>query len=87
MASQEPVTKRRKGSTAHPIRVRVQDGGIRQTRISYEAHPGLCIYDETITMLERMNCADISDDEEEESSEETSDDVASKDDERKRPAS
>ncbi len=70
-----PVKKRRKGSTAHPVQV--QDGGIRHTRISFEAHPSLFIFDDIITMLERMNCADISDGEE--SSEEISDNVASKD--------
>ncbi len=44
--------------------VQVQDRGIRQTRVSYEAHPSLLIYDDILSMLERMNCADISDDEE-----------------------
>jgi len=74
--SPRPEKRRnRKGSTAHPVQV--QDGGIRHTRISFEAHPSLFIYDNIITMLERMNCADISD--EEESSEEISDNVASKD--------
>ena len=65
--------------------VQVQDRGIRQTRISYEAHPSLLIYDDILSMLERMDCADISDDDdEEESSEEISDDATSKN-EKKRP--
>ncbi len=81
MTSQGPVTKRREGSAAYPVR------GVRQTRISFEAHPSLSINEETITMLERMDCADISDDEEEEeSSEKISDDAARKD-EKKRLAS
>ena len=84
MTSQGPVAKRRKGSSAHPVLV--QDGGIRQTRISFEAHPSLLIYDDIISMIERMycDCADISDDEEEESSEEVSDDAASKDEKKRR---
>ena len=83
ITSQGPVKKRRKGSTAHPIQV--QDRPIRQTRISYEAHPNLLIYDDILSMLERMDCADISDDDdEEESSEEISDDATSKN-EKKRP--
>ena len=84
ITSQGPVTKRRKGSNAHPIQIK--DGGIRQTRISYEAHPSLLIYDDILSMLERMDCADISDDDDdddddEESSEEKeiSDGAASKD--------
>ena len=74
---QGPV-KRRKGSKAKPVQV--QDGrwGIRQTRISFEAHPSLIIDDEIICMLEQMDCADISDDEDDEDpNEEASDGAAS----------
>ena len=77
---QGPVTKRRRGSKVQPIQVQADGGGgIRQTRISYEAHPNLFMYDEIIRMLEQMDCADVSDDEDEESksSDETSDDAAS----------
>ena len=83
---QGPVTKRRRGSKVQPIQVQADGGGgIRQTRISYEAHPNLFMYDEIIRMLEQMDCADVSDDEDEGPSEETSDDAASiSKDERKR---
>ena len=88
---QGPFTKRRKGSTAQPILVQADGGGgIRPTRISFDADPSLFMYDEIIRMLEQVDCANISDDEDEESklSEETySDDAASTSkgkDERKR---
>ncbi len=73
---QGPATKRRKGSNAQPVQV--QDGGTRQTRLAFEAHPRLLIYDDIIRMFEQTNCADISDDEDEgteESNNEISDEV------------
>ena len=75
---QGPVTKRRRGSNAQPIQVQTDGGGgFRQTRISYEAHPSLFMYDEILCMLEQMDCTGVSDDEDEGPSEETSDDAAS----------
>ena len=75
---QGPVTKRRRGSKVQPIQVQANGGGgIRQTRISYEAHPSLFMYDEIIRMVEQMDCTGVSDDEDEGPSEETSDDAAS----------
>ena len=63
MTSSGPVTKRRKGSTAHPIPIRVQDGDIRQTRISFEVeahpHPSLLIDEDIISMIERIQCQAI----------------------------
>ena len=76
---QGPFTKRRKGSTAQPIMVQADGGGgIRPTRIAFDADPSLFMYDEIIRMLEQVDCAKISDDEDEESklSEETSSDDA-----------
>jgi hypothetical protein len=57
---QGPATKRRKGSNAQPVQI--QDGGVRQTRLAFEVHPSLLIYDDLIRMFEQRNCADISDD-------------------------
>ena len=75
---QGAVTKRRRGSKVQPIQVQANGGGgIRQTRISYEAHPSLFMYDEIIRMVEQMDCAGVSDDEDEGPSEETSDDASS----------
>jgi hypothetical protein len=45
-----PATKRRKGSNAQPVQIR--DGVVRRTRLSFEAHPSLIIYDDIIRMLE-----------------------------------
>ena len=66
-----------KGLNEQPVQI--QDGGVRQTRLAFEARPSLLIYDDITRMLERMNCADISDDEEKESNDEVSDDAATGD--------
>jgi hypothetical protein len=78
ITSQGPLaTKRRKGSNAQPVPI--QDGGVRQKRLSFEAHPSLIIYDDIIRMLEQMDCAKISDDAEEEEEEELNDEVSDDD--------
>jgi hypothetical protein len=72
---QGPAAKRRKGANAQPIQV--QDGGVRQTRLSFEIHPSLLLdeNEDFLGVLDEMNCADVSDDEtEEEEDEEESDD-------------
>jgi hypothetical protein len=56
---QGPATKRRKGSNAQPVQI--QDAGVRQTRLAFEVHPSLLIYDDIIRMFEQMDCAKISD--------------------------
>jgi hypothetical protein len=72
---QGPAAKRRKGSNSQPIQV--QDGGVRQTRISFEVHPDM-IFDDFENfrgMVDQMTCVDVSDDDtEEEEEEEDSDD-------------
>ena len=60
---QGPAAKRRKGTSAQPI----QDGGFRQTRISFEVHPSLLLDDDFLDMLGEMPYVNISDDESEES--------------------
>jgi hypothetical protein len=75
-----PTTKRRKGSNAQPVQI--LDGGVCQTRLSFEAHPSLIIYDDIIRMLEQMDCAKISDDAEEE--EELNDEGSDEDVEKKK---
>jgi hypothetical protein len=62
---QGPAAKRRKGTSAQPI----QDGGFRQTRISFEVHPSLLLDDDFLDMLGEMPYVNISDDESEESDE------------------
>jgi hypothetical protein len=80
---QGPAAKRRKGANAQPIQV--QDGGVRQTRLSFEVHPSLLLEEneDFLGVLDDMNCADVSDyeteddeteEEEEEEDEEESDD-------------
>ena len=70
---QGPAAKRRKGANAQPIQV--QDGGVRQTRLSFEVHPSLLLdeNEDFLGVLDEMNCADVSDDETEEEDEESDD--------------
>jgi hypothetical protein len=56
---QGPAAKRRKGTNSQPI----HDGGLRQTRISFEVHPSLLLYDDLLRMFDQMDIANISDDE------------------------
>lgn len=58
---EEPAAKRQKCIKSHPI----QDGGVRQTRISFEIHPSLILYDDLIHESGQMESGNISDDEEE----------------------
>lgn len=62
---QRPAAKRRK----------IQDRGVRKTRISFEAHPSLLFDEEFFEMVDQMRCINISDDESED--DESSDDDAS----------
>ena len=57
---QEPAAKRRKGTNSQPI----QNRGVRQTKLSFEVHPSLLLYDDLLRMHEQMDSANISDDEE-----------------------
>mmetsp|Transcript_24779 Transcript_24779/g.37560 ORF Transcript_24779/g.37560 Transcript_24779/m.37560 type:complete len:139 (-) Transcript_24779:132-548(-) len=57
---QEPAAKRRKGTNSQPI----QNRGVRQTKLSFEVHPSLLLYDDLLRMYEQMDSANISDDEE-----------------------
>ena len=61
------------GSAATVKRRKVQDSGVRQTRLSFEVHPSLLL-DEDLpwSLVGGMSCVDISDDE---SDDEGSDDV------------
>ena len=57
MTLQGPATKRRKGSNTQPVRIQDQDGGVRKTRISFEAHPSLILDDDILRMCDQMNSA------------------------------
>ena len=61
ITTQEPAAKRQKYSKPHTI----QDGGVRQTRISFEIHPSLILYDDLIHESGQIESGNISDDEEE----------------------
>ena len=55
---QRPAAKRR----------RIQDRGVRKTRISFEAHPSLLFDEDFFDMVDQMRCVNVSDDESEDES-------------------
>ena len=55
---QGPAVKRRK----------IQDRGVRKTRISFEAHPSLLFDEDFFDMVDQMRCVNVSDDESEDES-------------------